>query len=346
MNETTPKISVIVPVYKAENYLHRCVDSLLAQTFQDFEILLVDDGSPDRSGEICDEYAKKDERVRVFHKENGGVSSARNLGLDHAVGEYICFVDSDDWVEKEMFTTLTSSVQNRKNLDILFFGFQYEFIDVDRKLYSYDKCKLKNICSETKEEVLSACFFLEKNKMFGWTWNKLFRRELIEDEVLRFDETISLQEDHLFTLNYIRYANNLQILAYYPYHYRILSNSLMKRKYSYLKNKEIALLLLHARLSIIGSNISLVAISYLEYTYQSFLMSLSYNLTILYSSYLNFRDRKDEILFYKKVFHLYFNVNYGKRIFLLYLLSLFPAFAFDKILDILLSTRKISRQVN
>ena len=82
MNETTPKISVIVPVYKAEAYLHRCVDSILAQTFQDFEVLLIDDGSPDRSGEICDEYARKDRRVRVFHKENGGVTDARALGVN------------------------------------------------------------------------------------------------------------------------------------------------------------------------------------------------------------------------------------------------------------------------
>jgi len=91
-----PKISVIVPVYKAEAYLRRCVNSILAQTFQDFEVLLIDDGSPDKSGKICDDYVKKDSRVRVFHKENGGVSSARNLGLDNAVGRYIAFVDSDD----------------------------------------------------------------------------------------------------------------------------------------------------------------------------------------------------------------------------------------------------------
>ena len=98
MNETTPKISVIVPVYKAEAYLRRCVDSILAQTFQDFEVLLIDDGSPDRSGEICDEYARKDRRVRVFHKENGGVSSARNVGIEKALGTWIMFVDADDWL--------------------------------------------------------------------------------------------------------------------------------------------------------------------------------------------------------------------------------------------------------
>ena len=96
MNETTPKISVIVPVYKAENYLHRCVDSLLAQTFQDFEILLVDDGSPDCSGEICDEYARKDKRVRVFHTPNQGVVAARAYGAKFSTGEWLTFVDSDD----------------------------------------------------------------------------------------------------------------------------------------------------------------------------------------------------------------------------------------------------------
>ena len=94
-------ITVIVPVYKAEKYVLRCVDSILAQTFTDFEVLLIDDGSPDRSGEICEEYAQKDARVRVFHKDNAGVSSARNLGLDNAKGEWVTFVDSDDWVHED-----------------------------------------------------------------------------------------------------------------------------------------------------------------------------------------------------------------------------------------------------
>lgn len=103
----TPKVSVIVPVYKAEKYLRKCVDSILAQTFRDFEVILVDDGSPDKSGEICDEYARKDPRVRVIHKENGGVSSARNKGIDEARGEYISFLDSDDyWLEFHLTDTV------------------------------------------------------------------------------------------------------------------------------------------------------------------------------------------------------------------------------------------------
>ena len=95
----TPKISVIVPVYNTAKYLHRCLDSILQQSFKDFEVLLVDDGSTDNSGEICDEYAAKDSRVRVFHKENGGVASAREIGIENAVGLYSIHVDSDDWTE-------------------------------------------------------------------------------------------------------------------------------------------------------------------------------------------------------------------------------------------------------
>ena len=107
-----PKISVIVPVYNTEKYLHRCIDSILAQTFTDFELLLIDDGSKDNSGAICDEYAAKDSRVRVFHKENGGVSSARNLGLDNVRGEWVTFVDSDDWVEKEYIELFVKNIDD------------------------------------------------------------------------------------------------------------------------------------------------------------------------------------------------------------------------------------------
>ncbi len=114
----TPVISIIVAVYKAESCLRRCVDSLLAQTFQDYEILLVDDGSPDRSGEICDEYARKDNRVRVFHKENGGVASARQCGMNNARGEYVIHADPDDWVEPNMLEELYGKAKE-ENADMI-----------------------------------------------------------------------------------------------------------------------------------------------------------------------------------------------------------------------------------
>lgn len=103
-----PKISVIVPVYNVEKYLRRCIDSILAQTFTDFELLLIDDGSKDNSRDLCDGYAMKDERVRVFHKKNGGVSSARNLGLDNAKGEWVSFVDADDYLDNCYYSNFLS----------------------------------------------------------------------------------------------------------------------------------------------------------------------------------------------------------------------------------------------
>ena len=106
MKTPRPDISVIVPVYKAEKYMHRCVDSILAQTFTNFELILVDDGSPDGSGTLCDQYAQKDNRVKVIHKENGGVASARQCGIDNATGEYTIHADPDDWVEPNMLQEL------------------------------------------------------------------------------------------------------------------------------------------------------------------------------------------------------------------------------------------------
>ena len=109
-----PKISIIVPVYKVEKYIHKCIDSILAQTFTDFELILVDDGSPDNCGKICDEYAKEDSRIVVIHKDNGGVSDARNIGISRANGEYIGFVDSDDYIDKDMYKNLYESCLNNK----------------------------------------------------------------------------------------------------------------------------------------------------------------------------------------------------------------------------------------
>ena len=111
-------ISVIIPVYKAEEYLERCVDSVLAQTYSNLEIILVDDGSPDNSGQICDRYAEKDSRVKVIHKKNGGVSSARNAGLDVATGEFVAFVDSDDFIAPDMYEKLMVSLSSGSDLSM------------------------------------------------------------------------------------------------------------------------------------------------------------------------------------------------------------------------------------
>ena len=182
---TTPTISVIVPVYNTEKYLPRCIESVLAQTFVDWEMLLIDDGSTDASGSICDEYAAKDERIRVFHKENGGVSSARNLGLDNAQGEWITFVDSDDWIEENFLKSFDG------NLDAdLVLGNMIEKGPLGNLL--------RNIPSGYHHPLKKALEGNLTKLAFESSCGKMFRGSLIKK--LRFDESMVTGEDHYFML--------------------------------------------------------------------------------------------------------------------------------------------------
>ena len=208
-----PKISVIVPVYNVEQYLCRCIDSIIAQTFPDFELLLIDDGSKDRSGEICDEYAQKDDRVRVFHKENGGVSSARNLGLDNAKGEWISFIDSDDWIEVDYLQVINDNISN---FDIMFFGAVWHYEDGGQRSLGFRQV-------ECKTNIEKEIYHLLENDMgvnyFGYTWNKVFRRDIIEKSNLRFIDNLSVSEDEVFTLAYCNNSKTLKIIDTTLYHY-------------------------------------------------------------------------------------------------------------------------------
>lgn len=170
-----PEISIIVPVYNVEKYLDRCVKSILAQTFTDFELILVDDGSPDHCPKMCDEWAKKDERIRVIHKENGGLSSARNAGLRIAVGKYIGFVDSDDWITKEMYATLHELIVQYK-ADIT----SGEIIRTSgEQEYVLDESK-KEIFVFTKDEFSKQYFKVGTTKTVHYVWNKLYKKEIAD----------------------------------------------------------------------------------------------------------------------------------------------------------------------
>lgn len=216
-----PKISVIVPVYKAEAYLHRCVDSILTQTFTDFEVLLIDDGSPDRSGEICDEYAKKDSRIKVFHKPNGGVSDARNVGLDNALGEYVCFVDSDDVVDKDYLEIFL-----QKDADIVVQGLYRNDITEDRRdLYVSIETGDFDLSNVTKF-VDIIC----KSENIGYLYTRSFKRNIIEKENLRFDSRFRLREDMEFILRYMLLCKTFSTLNKGAYHYDVPSN--FQKKYS------------------------------------------------------------------------------------------------------------------
>lgn len=192
-----PKVSIIVPVYNVEAYLHRCIDSILAQTFTDWELLLIDDGSPDRSGEICDEYAQKDKRIRVFHKNNGGVSSARNLGLNNACGDWTTFVDSDDFLDRTSLSKMFS-LTNHYDSDLFCFKFRISNGLKCDKLLNDSDLEKTTISQISKDTMIKKILTYQTD---CGPCAKLFRTEKLK--LYRFDETLRIGEDLLLNLSYI-----------------------------------------------------------------------------------------------------------------------------------------------
>ena len=177
-------ISIIVPVYNVEKYLNRCFDSILNQTFTDFELILVDDGSTDNSGIICYEYKTKDNRIKVIHKENGGLSSARNAGLDIARGKYIGFVDSDDFINKDMYKILFDTIQ-ANNSDMVICDY-YKVNEDDINKFRNLKCNCENIKIKNLNNLESIDNLFLTGEKFIYAWNKLYKRELFND--LRYEK--------------------------------------------------------------------------------------------------------------------------------------------------------------
>lgn len=202
-----PKISIIVPVYKAEAYLHRCMESLLAQTFHDYEVLLIDDGSPDRSGELCDNYAARNENVRVIHQPNSGVSAARQKGLDNARGEYVIHADPDDWVEPEMLEELYAKARE-EDADMVICDFYANY--PRRQIY---RCQRPR--SLRHEAVLCELF----QQLHGSCWNKLVRRVCYNRYNVRFPDNISYCEDLLTNATLLTHDIKVAYLPKAFYHY-------------------------------------------------------------------------------------------------------------------------------
>lgn len=220
------EISIIVPIYKVEKYIKRCIDSIINQKFMDFELILVDDGSPDKCGEICDEYALKDSRVKVIHKKNGGLSSARNAGLDIARGKYIGFVDSDDWINEEMYQTLYNLIQEY-DCDIAECCYKkvYDEKIIEKQRERYEVSILSNI------KILESMYV---NNFAGSTIsvNKLYRSSLFKN--IRFPEG-KLNEDQFTT--YKLYFNSRKVVSINRemYYYYQSDNSITRSEFSIKK---------------------------------------------------------------------------------------------------------------
>lgn len=197
-------ISIIVPVYNAERFLAGCIDSLLIQSYFDLEILLIDDGSTDQSSYFCDQYSLRDNRIRVFHKKNGGVSSARNLGLENAKGEYVMFLDSDDLMEPEMCSLMVEIMQSRE-ADIVICGTK----ETGGSIWAPLKDKDYSL-PELKENGS----YLIGTELLSPPWNKIYKRSLIKN---KFDERTSFGEDLIFNLTYLRECKKIAFIPATPY---------------------------------------------------------------------------------------------------------------------------------
>lgn len=219
-----PKISIIVPVYNVEQYLKKCIDSILSQTFTNFELILVDDGSTDESGKICDYYARLDNRVKVIHKENGGLSSARNVGLEVAKGKYIGFVDSDDYISKFMFQKLYESLVEN-NCDISICDYTEVFQDngtIYNEKVGGGKLILNNI--EALEKI-----YKEKGWLYVVAWNKLYKKELFNGLIFPVGK---VHEDEMIAHELLYRSNKIIFVEEKLYYYLQRENSIMGKKYN------------------------------------------------------------------------------------------------------------------
>lgn len=215
------KISIIVPVYNVEKYIDRCIQSILAQTYTNFELILVDDGSPDKCGKICDEYAKKDMRIKVIHKKNGGLGDARNCGLSIATGEYIGFIDSDDYIESDMYEKLINACIEKKS-DIAVCG-RYDVVDGKlKKRFSFEGTKVLS-----NSEAIKA--ILTTNNIDSSACDKLFRKKLFEN--IRFPKG-KLNEDIYVMTKIISNSNRVVHIGESKYYYDHRPNSITTKCFS------------------------------------------------------------------------------------------------------------------
>lgn len=224
MKESDKLISIIIPVYNAEKYLRRCLNSILAQTYKNWEAILVDDGSSDNSGAICDEYATKDKRFKVIHQRNRGVSSARNRGIEQVQGIWIAFIDADDYVGTDYINGLYERIKEEH--DFIIQGYN-KVINTN----TIDKISLPDNVYYTNDfyQLFSKIRIYE----MGFPWAKLYNSNIIKRNYIRFDRKISCCEDLIFMFEYLVYCNSIQFIPKTDYYYMTNDSTLSRGYYSF-----------------------------------------------------------------------------------------------------------------
>lgn len=207
-----PLISVIIPVFNTETHLYKCIDSVLNQDFEDFELILIDDGSTDSSFKICKEYEKNDQRIRAFSQENAGPSNARNKGICCASGEYISFIDADDYIDRDYLSQLI-----KYKCDFVASGIKQWYADGNKTFFKpYSSLQKTNAYTK---EFLKAVYETESTGLISSPCCKLYKKSIILDNDLRFDTSLTYGEDHIFNINYLLHIQNLVLIPYIGYTY-------------------------------------------------------------------------------------------------------------------------------
>ena len=222
----SPMVSIVVPVYNAEKTIRKCVDSILSQEYIDFELLLIDDGSSDLSGKICDGYAKEDSRVRVIHKENTGVSASRNLAIERAKGKYLQFVDSDDWVSRDATRSFVECAE-KYGCDMVVSDF---YRVVDGRMSQKGNIPEHGVFS--LEEYAAYMMKSPADFYYGVLWNKLYRRDIVMENRIRMNPSIKWCEDFMFNLEYLRHSHVFYSIHSPLYYYVRTSGSLSSPSFS------------------------------------------------------------------------------------------------------------------
>ncbi len=236
------KVSIVVPIYNVEKYIHKCISSLINQTYKNIEIILVDDGSPDNCPNICDEYAKRDDRVRVIHKENGGLSDARNAGMDKATGKFILFIDGDDYVELNMVEKAIEIAHSSKS-HVVIWEFFADYVDDNETL-------IKSVIHKHEPGVFRKCEYqnivIAKDLIgnLGYAWNKMYELSFLRENNFKFTKGLSLVEDIVFNSPVLARSEKIAFLDEPLVHYmqrsRVTLGTKFYEDYFEIKQKGIA----------------------------------------------------------------------------------------------------------
>ncbi len=230
-----PQISIIVPIYNGAKYINKCLEMIINQTFKDFELIIVDDGSTDNSFEMCNEYAKKDKRIKIIRKKNGGTWAARNKGVDVSLGKYIIFFDCDDWYEDNLLQEMFESI-DKNNVDLVISGQTNVFVNKNGETRKRIKVLPEKQFYVNKNEILNNFIRLREEEIGDILWNKIYKSEVIKKNNLKF-QNYKRGEDTIFNANYYENIDKCMVISKSFYNYRIENSNPVWLKYSenYLK---------------------------------------------------------------------------------------------------------------